>query len=252
MSKKGIGVGVVALTAFVSLGTGGASAFGASPTSPTGSPSASSNTIGGIQAEAAQAITLRVSDLNAAIAKVNAAKSLGSAAAALDHYLESDIAPLQALGQKITSDPTVATADADYADIFTDYRVFALVLPAAHLATIADSIDNGAVPKLTALSAKAAAKVDSTTEATLDPLISNLNGEISGASTSTLGVTTVILGYVPSQWNANRDLLSPAKSSVASAVADVKQARSDVAQIRSYLKASHPAVTPTSPPTTGS
>jgi hypothetical protein len=252
MSNKGIRFGAMALVSAAILGSGGASAFAASPSSTAASASAPSNTLSEIQAKAAAAITLRVNDLNAAIAKVNAAKDLGSGATTLDQYLGVDIAPLQALGQTISSDQTVTTAEADYADIFTDYRVLALVLPAAQLAATSDSIDNGAVPDLTAFSAKAATHVNAATEATLDPLISNLNGEIAVASTSTIGLASVVLGYVPSQWNANRDLLSSARSSVSTARGDVNQATSDVRQIRAYVKASHPAVTPGSTTTTSS
>jgi hypothetical protein len=250
MLNKGIRFGVAALTSAAILGGGGASAFAASSSSTALTSGTAPNTLSGIQAKAAAAITLRVDDLNAAIAKVNAAKDLGSSATTLDNYLGVDIAPLQTLGQKIASDPTVATAEADYSDIFTDYRVLALVLPAAHLATASDSIDNGAVPKLTADSAEAATHVNSTTEATLDPLISNLNSEISAASNATVGVASAVLGYVPSQWNGNHDLLSSAKASVSTDVGDVKQATSDVSQIRAYLKASHPAVPSGTTPTT--
>jgi hypothetical protein len=252
MSNKGIRFGVAALTSAAILGGGGASAFAASTPSTAVTSGTSPNTLVGIQAKAAAAVTLRVDDLNAAIAKVNAAKDLGSSATTLDNYLEVDISPLQALGQKIASDPTVATAEADYSDIFTDYRVLALVLPAAHLAAAGDSIDNGAVPKLTADSAKAATHVNSTTQATLDPLISNLNSEISAASNATVGVASAVLAYVPSQWNANHDLLSSAKAAVTTAIGAVKQATSDVQQIRAYLKASHPAVPSGATPTTTS
>lgn len=249
MSKKGIRLGAVALTSAAILGVGGTSALAASPSTSDATP----NTLSGIQAKAAAAISLRVDDLNAAIAKVNAAKNLGSDVATLDHYLGVDISPLQALGQKIASDTSVTTAQTDFSDIFVDYRVLALVLPATRLAASADSIDSGVLPTLTADSAKAATYVNSSTQATLDPLISNVNNEISAASNSTTGVASNVLGYVPSQWNANHSLLSSAKSSVSTAVADVKQARSDLQQIRAYLKASHPAVTPsTATPTTSS
>ena len=103
-----------------------------------------------------RAVSLRVNDLNAAISKVNADSRLGSDNAALVAYLQADIAPLQALGQKIAGDTTESTAAADYATIFTNYRVLALVLPAAHIAGAADQIDVTTVPTLTALAAKAA------------------------------------------------------------------------------------------------
>jgi hypothetical protein len=249
MHRTGIRLAAAGLVSAGVLGFGAGSAFAAGAPS-TNTQNQIPNTLSNIQARAAAAITLRVNDLTAAIAKVNAAKNLGSGAATLDDYLGVDVSPLQALGQKIASDTSVVTATVDYEDIFTDYRVLALVLPAARLAATSDSIDNGALPKLTADSAKAATYENPTTQATLNPLISQLNSEISAASTSTVGVASTVLGYVPSQWNSNHSLLTPARSSVSSAVGDVKQGRSDIQQVRAYLRASHPAVTPATTSTT--
>ena len=65
---------------------------------------ATPQSLSGIQAKAAAAISLRVNDLNAAITKVKADSRLGSDNAALATYLQADIAPLQALGQTIAGD----------------------------------------------------------------------------------------------------------------------------------------------------
>jgi uncharacterized protein YukE len=105
------------------------------------------------------------------------------------------------------------------------------------------------VPALTTASADAAKHVTATNQATLQPLIDNLNSEISAASNATSGVASTVLGYVPAQWNANNQLLTPSKSSITSAAGAIHQARSDVQQIRAALRASHPAVS-TTPTTT--
>jgi hypothetical protein len=241
MSKHATRFGAVVLTSAALLGTAAASASAA-----TGS--STPDTLSGIQAAASAAITTRVNDLNAEIGKVNAAKNLGSGAATLDHYLGVDISPLQALAQKIAADTSLSTAQADYQSIFTDYRVLALVLPASHLAEASYGIDNGDIPNLTTAAADAAKHVNANNQATLQPLITNLNNEISAASNATVGVASTVLGYVPAQWNANNGLLSPAQSSITTAVGDIHQARADVQQVRAYFKASHPAVT--TPPTT--
>jgi hypothetical protein len=128
MSKHAKRFGAAILTSAALLGAGGTAA--AAATSAAATPA----TLSGIQAAASAAITLRVNDLNAAIAKVNAAKDLGSGASTLAGYLGVDIAPLQTLAQKIAGDSSVATATTDYDSIFSDYRVLALVLPAARLA----------------------------------------------------------------------------------------------------------------------
>ena len=240
MSKWGVRLGAVTLAAATGLGIGGASAFAAGASSSPTKSGAELNSLSGIKAAAAAAITLRVNDLNAEIAKVDAANYLGSAGPGLAHYLGGDIAPLQALGEKIAADTSVATAKAQYEDIFTDYRVIALVLPAGRLAMAADRISNGVVPRFTADSAKAARRVNGTTQATLVPLIANLNSEISAASTSTVGVATTVLGYAPSQWNADHQLLASARTKVAAAVTDINAGRSDLRRIHAYLAATRP------------
>ena len=104
MSKTARRLGGVVLRIGHSAGARGPPPAAASPPS-----------LSAIQAAAAAAITLRVNDLNAAVAKVNGAKDLGSDSAALAAYLQADIAPLQALGQKIASETSVTTATSDAA-----------------------------------------------------------------------------------------------------------------------------------------
>ncbi len=240
MSKKGFRLGAVALGTVSIVGLASASAFAASPGTSTES-------LATIQAKAAAAITLRVNDLTTATSKVNADGHLGASAPALASYLQADIAPLQALGAKIADDKTVATAAADAATIFTSYRVLALVLPAAHLATTADDIDVTAIPDLTAISTKAASHVNPSNSAALQPLIDDLNAQIQSATSGTANVASTLLGYTPPQWNANHALLAPSQGSVQAATGSVTKARSDVQQIRRILTAPTPATT--TPPT---
>jgi hypothetical protein len=176
-----------------------------------------------------------VNDLNAAVNRVSTSKDLGTNSANLAAYLQADIAPLQASGQKIAGDSSASTAGADAATIFTNFRVLALVLPAARLAATADGIDVTTIPKLTALSAKAAARVTPSNAATVQPLINDLNAQISAATNSTAGIASAVLGYLPAQWNANHSLLAPTLASVMAAKGDVTKALADVAQLRSDL-----------------
>jgi hypothetical protein len=193
-------------------------------------------TLSTMQAEAAAAITLRVNDLNAAIAKVNSAKNLGSEGSTLSAYLQSDIAPLQELGQQIAADTTVQAVQAAAPTIFTNFRVLRLVLPAAHDAGVATSMANGVIPELTADSTKAASHVSAANESTLDPLIADLNQQIIAATAVTSGLAGTVLAYTPAQWNANNELLTGAHSSVSGAATDVKNAYADLKEIRTALR----------------
>ncbi|HEX3460312.1 MAG TPA: hypothetical protein VHT49_05375 [Acidimicrobiales bacterium] len=190
-----------------------------------------------IQSRAASAITTRVNDLNAAVGKVNADTKLGSDSPALVSYLQKGIPGLQQLGQKIAGDATAPEAESDVATIFTNYRVLALVIPAARLAATSDQIGTNTIPKLTAASTKAAGYETSTNQAALAPLLVDLHTQIASATTSASGVAATVLGYTPAQFNANQNLLAASKASVSSAQTAVKKAVSDLQQIRAAVKA---------------
>jgi hypothetical protein len=249
MSKHVDRLGAAALTsaaALASVATGaGAAARASSP-----------ETLSGVQTKAVAAITLRVNDLNSTIAKVNAGKGLGSGQATLVAYLERDLSPLQQLGTKIAGDPSVGQAEVDYQGIFTNFRVLALVLPAAEQAADADHVTATAVPVLTADASKAESHVTSTNQTTLQPMIDALNGDISGASNASSGLDSSVLSYAPSQWNANHALLLPTKASLSTADTDIKNGRNEVQQIKQYLKSwrtaakAAPGASPSSAPTT--
>ena len=234
MSKRGIRVGAVIAASAVALGAGGTVAGAATP-------AATPQSLSGIQSKAAAAVSLRTNDLNAAISKAKADSRLGSDNAALVAYLQADIAPLQALGQTIAGDTTESTAAADYATIFTNYRVLALVLPAGHIAGAADQIDVTTVPTLTALAAKAASHVNPANQALLQPLLNDMHAQIAAATDSTTGVSATVLAYAPSDWNANHDLLAAGRGSVQSARNDIAKAEGDLKQIAAALK---PAAVP--------
>jgi hypothetical protein len=224
-------LGAVALASAVAVGATAGSAAAAS------TPAPSTQTLSGIQSQAAAAVTTRVNDLNTAIGKVNADSKLGSNAPALVAYLQNDIPGLQQLGQKIAADNSVSTAETDAQTIFTNYRALALVLPAARLAAVSDQLSTTTIPKLTAASTKAASYENPTNQAALAPLLADLNNQIASATKSVSGVATTVLGSTPAQWNANHDLLAASKSSVTSAEAAVKKAVSDLQQIRAAVKA---------------
>ena len=235
-----IRLGGVALASGAMLGTV-ATAAGAD-TAPGSAGNGGSNavptTLAGIKAQAATDITDRVDALNAEIAKVNGAKGLGSDQGTLVSYLGTDIAPLQQLDEKIQGDPTVQEAAADFKTIFTDFRVYVLVLPASRIAADADRITTTAIPALTSDAAKAQAHVDPTNQAELQPLIADLDGQIGTATNASNGLAATVLAYTPAQWNADNGLLGPSKDSDQAAVGAVQKGRSDVRQIVQDLKGS--------------
>lgn len=237
-----IRLGTVALASVAALGAAGgvagaAATTGAAAAGNSGS-SGAPDTLAGIKAKAASDVTARVNALNAGIAKVNAAKGLGPGQAALAAYLGADITPLQQLNQKIAGDTTVKQAAEDFSTIFSNFRVYLLVLPAARIAGDADHATTTALPALTADAAKAQSHVDPGNQAQLQPLIDDLNSQISTATDATNGLAATVLAFTPAQWDANHDLLSASKSAAQTTDAAVTKGRADVRQIVQILKGS--------------
>ena len=144
--------------------------------------------------------------------------------------------PLQQLGQKIASDTTVQQAAQDFSSIFGGYRVFALVLPAAHLAAGADRMTATTIPALAADEAKAQTHVTTTNQALLQPLLADLAAQITTATTNSSGAATAVLAFTPSQWNTDHGLLLPATSSERNARAAQSQGGHDLRQITEDLR----------------
>ena len=233
----------------VALGTSAGTAGGARSTGNTGNTgiisdsgnsgsSATPQTLGAIKAKAKADVTQRVNALNAAIAEVNAANGLGSDQAVLASYLKTDIAPLRQLDDKIQADTSVKQAGGDFSSVLRDYRVYVLVLPAATLASEADRATITAIPNLTRASSQAQSLQNPRNQAEVEPLVNDLNDQISTATTATSGLASTVLALTPTQWNANHNLLSGPKSAALTAVAALQRGRSDVAQILSDFKGS--------------
>lgn len=243
-----IRLGSVALASGVMAGGAFGVASAAAPTTtPAGGSGSVPATLAGIKAKATTEITDRVNALNAAIGKVNAAKGLGSSQGALASHLGADISPLQQLNQTIQGDGTVQQAAHDFGTIFSDYRVYALVLPATRIAAAADDATTTAIPHFTAVAAKAQAHVTPTNQAVLQPLIDDLNSQIGAATTATNGLAAAVLADTPAQWNGNHGLLDTAKSSERTAAVALKKARSDVQQMKQDVKGDGTNTTPAAP-----
>lgn len=119
------GVALVATLATVagSLAPTVSTAFAS--TTPTAAPTDAipnwSNSLSEIKALAAEAISIRLNALGAAIKTVQGDSFLGADGTTLVNDMQSDITGLQALGTKINGDATVAEAIADADLIFTEF-----------------------------------------------------------------------------------------------------------------------------------
>jgi hypothetical protein len=232
------GAGSLALTSAPAI------AQGKPGTAPSVTVPAFRGSLASVKARAANWTSVRIRSLDRAIAEVQSYSFLGSDQAAMVGEMQSDISGLQALDAKIQSDTTLQQAVADASTILTGFRVYYLVLPAYNLVANADHVDNVLLPDLNTSISGIQAEENSSNQAVIGPLVTDMQQEVQVASTATSGLSAQLLGFTPADWNSNHALLDPARSSVASADRAVWAAERYYYQAVRYLD-HHPTTTTT-------
>ncbi len=190
-----------------------------------------------IKSAADLAITKRLAALSKTRARVTSLAHLtGAHESTILGVIDADTADLTALNATIQADTDRATAASDYAQIFSTYRVFAVVLPQSYVAAGADAVTEAAVPALQkahdALATALAAKPDASAQALLD----QMQQQIDAARAAATGVADSALAVTPAEYNANHAVLADERASLVTAVAAAKQARLLGKQVRAALK----------------
>jgi|GEM_PF-2047119 len=204
------------------------------PTSTT--TSTEPGELASIQARAKAAVSARLSSLSTAITLVQSKSYLGSDGATLVANMQADESGLQALEAKIDADTTVAAALADYSDIFTGFRVYALVVPVVNDVIKVDYLDNVAVPALNQQISQLQAQVNSSNQAAINPLVSNMQAQVQTISSATSSLSAELLSYTATEWDANAQLLASANANIATSIKALRMAQSDYNRAIAYLR----------------
>ncbi|HTW08511.1 MAG TPA: discoidin domain-containing protein [Acidimicrobiales bacterium] len=202
------------------------------------------NNLSGIKALAAEAISIRLNALAAAIKSVQGDNFLGSDGTTLVNDMQSDITGLQALGTKINADTTVAQAIADADLIFTEFRVYYVMLPVVHDVTTIDHIVNVDLPALSKDITTLQGEENSSNQPFIGPLVSGTQSEVQIATGATTGLVADLLAYTPAEWDSNHRLFSTAQTAIQTADRAVDYANDYLARANKYLQ-SHPTTTTT-------
>ena len=236
--------------------TSPASADGTPPTTGTAvavTVPTFSNQLDKIKAEAAKLIADRINSLNYEINVVKAKSFLGGDGATLQSDMQADITGLEALGAKIEADTTVAQAIADSDLIFTQFRVYRLMLPVAADVIDADAVVNLDLPDLGKAITWLQGQENSYNQGVLAPLVANLQAQVQIATNATSGLPAQLLGYTPAEWNADHGLLNGPGAQLRIADRAVNAGRKDWDEGVDYLRHHHvPPTTTTSSTTTTS
>ncbi len=140
---------------------------------------------------------------------------------------------LDSLATTIRNETDPAKFKAEVASIFTDYRVFALVVPQVRLVRATDRLTTDTVPTLKQLDtdleqaiAQEAAEgknVQAAQAATHD-----LEAQIATIGQKTAGASAALLALTPAQWNANHGVVTPYRNEVKASAAAARQGETDV------------------------
>jgi hypothetical protein len=177
-------------------------------------PSASTMGLNKAKAYAAALILERLNSLQFAIKKVQGDSFLGSDGTALVSDMEADITGLQALGTTIAGETTVAEVEASTQLIFSEFRVYRLMLPVAGDVIVVDNAVNVKLPALASSISLLQGAENSSNQGFLAPLIANMQSQSGIITGATGGLSAELLSYTPAEWNANHNLLNGATAEI--------------------------------------
>jgi hypothetical protein len=189
-----------------------------------------------IKQAAHSAIETRLTALNVATTVIKASNFMGADQATIASMLAADGSGLKALDTKIQGDTTTAEARADAQKIYTDYRIFALALPVAHMTRAADVVTKLVVPHLTTAEAKLQTAITEKGATSLQPLLDDMKAQTAAAGRLATPLPAALEALKPADWNANHDVLQPDRTAIETARADLRKARQDARQILEGLK----------------
>lgn len=188
-----------------------------------------------------QEITRRLASLNNLIAKINAATKLTTSdKASLSSEVNSEISGLTALKTKLDAETTLADAKTDAQQIYSDYRVYALVVPKVHLVKLADDIQTTDT-KLTTLAGKLQSRITTAQQAgkdvsLLQTELADMDSKISAAQGAASQIEGSVINLQPTDYNSNHQLLSGDMDRLKTARTDNHAAFADAKSIVTSLK----------------
>ena len=186
-------------------------------------------------------ITRRLTSLQTLQGKFGSMTKLSASDKAyLSAEVSGEVSGLTNLKAKLDAETTLSGARADAKDIFTGYRVYALVLPKTWLVKTADD-QQSAEDRLTALMQKLQTKVNAAKSQGKDVTalqndITDMQTQLANARGISSGMETKVLTLQPSDYNADHALLSGDSAQLKQAHADNKAALDDAKKIEAGLK----------------
>jgi ATP-dependent protease HslVU (ClpYQ) ATPase subunit len=176
-------------------------------------------------------ISRRLTVLNTLASKVSAATKLtASDKASLSGEVSSEVGGLTALKAKLDADTDLTTAKADANSIFTEYRVFALVVPQVGLVKTADD-QQTAEAKLSDLATKLQGRITGT-----NATLSDMQAKLAAATSISSSIESQVVILTPTDYNTDHTVLSGDVTQLKTAQSDNQAAAADARNLIASLK----------------
>lgn len=198
-----------------------------------------------VRARCLEAITKRQTALTAASERLETVGALTDEHEAdLLAIIADTDASLESLSAEIAAAADPASLKGDCTAILEGHRVFALILPRTRLVAGSD-VAVAAAGRLTGMADRLATAIDRAEAAGTDVAgaradLAAMRAAIGSGEQTAAGIPGPIMDLTPADWNADHEVLTPARSDLRSARGDLKEARTLGARIVASLKGSSP------------
>jgi len=209
--------------------------------STTSTTTAAQQRLANIISKGDQEITRRINNLTSVQSKITATTKLtASDQSTLSAEVSSEISGLTALKAQLDSSTTVSAAIVDVQDMFSEYRVYALVLPKVDLVKTSDD-QLTTEGKLTTLAQKLQTRITAEKTAgkdvtTLQADLNAMTSSIASAQGISNSIENTTISLQPSDYDSNHSVLSGDVAQLKTALADEKSAYGEAKTIIEALK----------------
>lgn len=205
---------------------------------------------------------LRIDERTAALTTLNDRVNLqvaaghltSSQASAIQADITSNQNGLAALKSKLDAETDVSAARVDVRNIYTQFRILAVIVPRDYHEMVLDIMTNvqakmaGLEPKLQ----QAISNAPASEQGQLNTLYSDFTAKVAAASTQITNADRLVSSFTPDNFNnsltAYRTNWLTFRSDILAGRADLRQAASDLHQMAKILKTSAPSTTATATP----
>lgn len=237
----------VGITGVMCLTFAVGSAFAASSTTGTSKKNSAALTqvqqtdLTTLKTKGSAEINRRIDSLNSATSKINTTTKLSSSDKAyLQNEVATEISGLTSLESTLNGETTLSAARTDVQSIFSDYRVYALLLPKVRLIVAADG-EIATSDKLTTLATQLQSQI--TTDQNAGKNVSQLQADLTDMQTQANNAQSIansieskVLTLQPTDYNSDHTILSGDLAQLKTAHADNQAAYNDAKKINSGLK----------------